>query len=146
MRRREFIAVLTGAVGSPRAASSTNACAPSGRLSQPWKRPKSSRPFIAAFLGGLSATGYVEEAIWYRYRWADGQYDRLPRIGSRVSISPTGSHCHRRRYAKRACRKGATDAIPIVFVLGSDPVEFGLVRSFASPGGNVTGVTVLDVE
>jgi putative tryptophan/tyrosine transport system substrate-binding protein len=95
-------------------------------------------PFLAAFRQGLSETGYVEgQNLAIEYRWAEGQYDRLPalaadlvgRIDLIVSIAVQPS----------VVAKNATSTIPIVFMGVSDPVGLGLVASLARPGGNVTG-------
>jgi putative ABC transport system substrate-binding protein len=103
-------------------------------------------PLMAAFLQGLSETGYVEgQNVAVEYRWAEGRYDRMPAlaadlVGGQVDVIAADAIP-----AARAA-KNATTIIPIVFEVGIDPVEFGLVAGFARLGGNLTGVGFLTVE
>jgi len=146
VRRRDLLALL----------SSTAALSPLlGRAQQKpmpvigWLSPgsASARPTRLSFLDGLAETGYVEGTnVTIEYRWAEGQYNRLPGLAAdlvrrRVALIITAGATPTALAAKEA-----TETIPIVFVLGSDPVQFGLVRSLARPGGNLTGVTVIDIE
>src|SRR4029450_6098313 len=102
-------------------------------------------PMVAAFHQGLKDTGYVEaQSVRIEYRWADGQYDRLPAMAAdlvhrQVAVIVTNS-------PGMLAAKAATTTIPIVFTTSGAPVELGFVASLARPGRNITGVTQLNVE
>ncbi len=139
MRRREFIALLGGAVGWPLAASTQQPPIPViGFLDG--ASPKGYELYVAGFLQGLKETGYIEgQNVTIEYRWAEGQYNRLPGMAAdlaRRQVAVIAANTPATRAAGRATTK-----IPIVFLSGEDPVASGLVTSLNRPSGNVTGVT-----
>jgi putative ABC transport system substrate-binding protein len=142
MKRREFMIALGGAAAWPFAAGAQQPMPVVGYLGTT-SRDKDSRS-LGSLRDGLQAMGFVEgRNIAFEYRWAEGQYDRLPGlaadlVGQRVAVifAPASTP------AALAAKK-ATSIIPIVFVVGSDPVALGLVNSLSRPSGNVTGVSIL---
>jgi putative ABC transport system substrate-binding protein len=146
MRRREFLLLLATNMITARAARAQQKTMPViGWLSGVSPAPYAS--FLAAFRQGLSEAGYVEgQNMTVEYRWAEGNFDRLPAlatdlVGRKVDLIVTNGG-----NVSALAAKNATSSIPIVFVAGNDPVEEGLVSSLARPGGNLTGVTLFATE
>ena len=142
MRRRDFITFLAGGMSTwPLAGRAQQKATVIGYLST--TSPGPSAPFVAAFHQGLGETGYVEgQNLAIEYRWAEGHYDRLPAlagdlVGLKVDLIAASG------LSSALAAKSATSKIPIVFVTGDDPVATGLVASFARPGGNLTGLSII---
>ena len=141
MRRRAFIAALGGVAVMPLAASAQQVAIPIvGFLSSLSHRDLGL--VLPGFHEGLSATGFVEgRNIAMEYRWAGGDYRRLPALAADLVSRKVAVVASISGTPAALAAKAATTAIPIVFAIGGDPVAPGLVNSLNQPGGNVTGVS-----
>jgi putative ABC transport system substrate-binding protein len=149
MRRRDFIARIAGSVAAwPLMARAQQPPMPViGVLSSYSSSDAFAQGFLAAFHQGLKQAGYVEgQNVAVEYRWAGNEYERLTALAAelvhhRVNVISTGSSS-----LGVLAAKTTTTTIPIVFLMGGDPVKLGLVASLNRPGGNLTGITTLNTE
>jgi putative tryptophan/tyrosine transport system substrate-binding protein len=145
MKRRDFIAGIGAAVWPMAAVAQQPAVPVIGFLFSSTSRAVG--PYIAGLTAGLAEIGYVEgRNVTLEYRTAEDHYERLPALANelvrrRVAVIFTAGNV-----PPALAAKAATQAVPIVFMAGVDPVKSGLVASLARPGGNITGVTVLSGE
>jgi putative tryptophan/tyrosine transport system substrate-binding protein len=146
MRRREFIAGLTGAAAWSLAAQAQRPTVPViGFLSFDFPRPNAD--YVVAFRQGLADAGYVEgRNVAIEYRWANGQGGALRPLAAELAHRPVDAIFAIASNPAAHAAKAATSTIPIIFHYGADPVKDGLVASFSRPGGNITGVASLYTE
>ena len=144
MRRRDLIKGIVGSAAAwPLAGRAQPSAMPViGFLSG--RSPDESAQLVAAFQRGLGELGYAEsQNVIVQYRWAEGQYDRLPMLASELTNRSVAVIVTTGGTASALAAKAASTAIPIVFNVTEDPVKAGLVESLSRPGTNATGVTSL---
>ena len=146
MRRREFIhAVIGSAVAWPFTVHAQQPASPVVAFLRDGSAEGNARN-AAGFRKGLNEAGYVEgQNVTVEYHWLEGQYDRLPAILTELVRRQVAAIVTPGNVPTLAA-KAATNAIPIIFGVGEDPVQLGLVASLARPGGNATGVNFFAVE
>lgn len=142
MRRREVVAALAGAAAWPRSARAQRPATPVVGFLSSRSREESER-LVRAFVAGLQEGGHESRNVLISYRWAEGRLDRLPALAAELAgesvavlVAAGGSN-------SALAAKSATSSIPIVFVIGGDPIRLGLVSSLPRPGGNATGITII---
>jgi putative ABC transport system substrate-binding protein len=145
MRRREFITMLGGAVaGGPLAARAQQTIPVIGYLHSASPEPYAA--MMVAFRQGLAEAGYLDGSnVAIDYRWAEGQFNRLPMLAAELVASRPAVLVAGGGDVSAAAAKAATTSTPTVFTIGGDPVGYGLVTNLARPSGNMTGVTFFTI-
>jgi len=146
LKRREFITLMGGAAACPLAARAQQPATPViGYLSA--RSREDTSHLIAAFQRGLAESDYIDgRNVTIEYRFALGQYDKLPAMANELVRLPVTVIATTGGAPSALAAKAATSIIPIVFAIGSDPVKQGLTASINRPGGNATGITSLTNE
>jgi putative ABC transport system substrate-binding protein len=144
MNRRDLITLIGGAAMLPVAARAQQTALPVVGFVNVGS-PETSADVLAAFRQGLRETGYVEgQSVTIEYHWLQGRYERVPMLMADLARRPVAVIVAMADTLALPA-KAATTTIPIVFATGADPVTLGLVGSLNRPGGNLTGVTNLNV-
>ena len=145
MRRRDFIALVAGGATTWMVPAHAQAVPVIGYLGSESPERYSSR--LKAFREGLAEAGYTEgRNVAIEFRWAEGQYNRLPALAAELVNRPVTMIVAAGGAEVALAAKAATATIPIVFEMGGDPIALGVVDSLSRPGGNLTGVSSLSVE
>ena len=145
MRRREFITLLGAAATWPLSARAQQAATPViGYLDS--RSPDAVENRLGGFRRGLKEAGYIEsENVIIVHRWAEDQTDRLPLLAADL-VSRSVAAIVTAGVPSSLAAKAATTTVPIIFIVGNDPVQIGLVASHSRPGGNLTGVNIFTSE
>ncbi|HEY8874995.1 MAG TPA: ABC transporter substrate-binding protein [Stellaceae bacterium] len=143
MRRRDLVTIaILAAAARPRGAGAQQHELPVIGFLSP-KSPEAGAPDVAAFREGLQGTGFVEDRnVAIESRWGNDQYDRMPALANDL-VARKARVIFAESIVATVAAKAATSTIPIVFIVGPDPVALGLVSSLGHPGGNLTGVAIL---
>jgi putative tryptophan/tyrosine transport system substrate-binding protein len=146
LKRREFMTLLAGVTAWPLAARAQQPAMPTVGYLSP-SEPERSSNLVAAFAKGLSEAGFAEgRTVALEYRWARFDADRLPGLAADLVRSHVALTAALAGDDVARAAKAATTTIPVVFAVGSDPVQTRLVGAVNQPGGNVTGITTMNVD